>query len=149
MKKMRTKLLDRKPLVAVIQPTIFKMKKKKVLDKMKKLRYNKRVAWSGNASKDRVVLWKLNNATWIICDSSQMLLKHRLIMNISNRQFLYWASFIWGSGQKRFLEPIKVLHILWRVWSWLRTNAGGVLNTCKSNETIESLLLKVEWQTGE
>ena len=21
-----------------------------------------------------------------------------------------------------------------RVWSWLRTNAGGVLNTCKSNE---------------
>ena len=22
---------------------------------------------------------------------------------------------------------------LWRVWSWLRTNAGGVLNTCKSN----------------
>ena len=23
--------------------------------------------------------------------------------------------------------------ILLRVWSWLRTNAGGVLNTCKSN----------------
>ena len=26
-------------------------------------------------SKDKVVLWKLNNATWIICDSSQMFLK--------------------------------------------------------------------------
>ena len=23
-----------------------------------------------------------------------------------------------------------------RVWSWLRMNAGGVLNTCKSNEAI-------------
>ena len=26
--------------------------------------------------------------------------------------------------------------LLWRVWSWLRTNAGGVLNTCKSNGMI-------------
>jgi len=25
------------------------------------------------------------------------------------------------------------LNSLRRVWSWLRTNAGGVLNTCKSN----------------
>lgn len=49
--------------------------KKKVLDRMKKLRYNKWVAWSERASKDKVVLWKLNNATWIICDSSQMFLK--------------------------------------------------------------------------
>ena len=23
-----------------------------------------------------------------------------------------------------------------RVWSWLRMNAGGVLNTCKSNEAL-------------
>ena len=32
-----------------------------------------------------------------------------------------WQGFFWN-----FL-------FLWRVWSWLRTNAGGVLNTCKSN----------------
>ena len=26
--------------------------------------------------------------------------------------------------------------LLTRVWSWLRMNAGGVLNTCKSNEAL-------------
>jgi hypothetical protein len=30
-----------------------------------------------------------------------------------------------------------------RVSSWLRTNAGGRLNTCKSNASQD------EWQTGE
>ena len=29
-------------------------------------------------------------------------------------------------------------NFLWRVWSWLRTNAGGVLNTCKSNDEVPS-----------
>src|SRR6476469_4068570 len=36
-----------------------------------------------------------------------------------------------------------------RVCSWLRTNAGGVLNTCKSNGDDESLLLSDQWRTGE
>ena len=30
---------------------------------------------------------------------------------------------------------------LWRVRFWLRMNAGGVLNTCKSNGILRSLLL--------
>ena len=34
-----------------------------------------------------------------------------------------------------------------RVWFWLRTNAGGVLNTCKSNEKLPSG--SRQWQTGE
>ena len=38
---------------------------------------------------------------------------------------------------------------LWRVWFWLRTNAGGVLNTCKSNGILGSLLPGWEWRTGE
>ena len=29
-----------------------------------------------------------------------------------------------------------------RVWSWLRTNAGGVPNTCKSSGDMEELALK-------
>ena len=49
---------------------------------------NESLRWAAGRE-PQVVLWKLNNATWIICDSSQMFLKHRLIMNISNRQFLY------------------------------------------------------------
>ena len=28
---------------------------------------------------------------------------------------------------------IAVRKLYWRVWSWLRTNAGGMPNTCKSN----------------
>ena len=32
--------------------------------------------------------------------------------------------------------------LLWRVWSWLRTNAGGVLNTCKSNGMILKLAFR-------
>ena len=30
------------------------------------------------------------------------------------------------------------LNFLLRVWSWLRTNAGGVLNTCKSSDETSS-----------
>ena len=100
-------------------------------------------------SKDKVVLWKLNNATWIICDSSQMFLKTSIDYEHKQSAISLLSFDLSRFRPKRLLEPIKVLHILWRVWSWLRTNAGGVLNTCKSNETIESLLLKVEWQTGE
>jgi hypothetical protein len=33
-----------------------------------------------------------------------------------------------ASSQKRLKQDFNI-----RVWSWLRTNAGGVLNTCKSN----------------
>ena len=37
------------------------------------------------------------------------------------------------------------LHFLWRVRFWLRMNAGGVLNTCKSNG-----ILKLAWgESGE
>ena len=98
---------------------------------------------------------RINHATWL----SQMF----------NRNFGFWKYIDWYEQHiqsaisfKQWLwvitdivnqtnwEPYRRFNIIyWRVWSWLRTNAGGVLNTCKSNETIESLLLKVEWQTGE
>ena len=35
----------------------------------------------------------------------------------------------------RLLSP-WITHIKMRVRSWLRMNAGGVLNTCKSNEAL-------------
>ena len=31
----------------------------------------------------------------------------------------------------------RIWDILTRVWSWLRMNAGGVLNTCKSSEALK------------
>ena len=44
--------------------------------------------------------------------------------------------------------------LLTRVWSWLRMNAGGVLNTCKSNEALYLIsfgtdYFVTEWRTGE
>ena len=43
---------------------------------------------------------------------------------------------------------------LWRVRFWLRMNAGGVLNTCKSNEALKTDFFGMktfvtEWRTGE
>ena len=35
---------------------------------------------------------------------------------------------------KQLFWPNQTLYQ--RVWSWLRMNAGGVLNTCKSNEAL-------------
>ncbi len=32
-----------------------------------------------------------------------------------------------------------------RVWSWLRMNAGGVPNTCKSNEAPFEILRMIDW----
>ena len=39
-------------------------------------------------------------------------------------------------SQKVLLSRNKHLNLNLRVWSWLRMNAGGVLNTCKSNGDI-------------
>ena len=50
-------------------------------------------------------------------------------------------------NQKSF-RPDVVETILkkyyWRVWSWLRTNAGGMLNTCKSYEVYSSVDSRVD-----
>ena len=32
------------------------------------------------------------------------------------------------------LEICEIMKVRWRVWSLLRMNAGGMLNTCKSND---------------
>ena len=50
--------------------------------------------------------------------------------------------------------PERNLYINMRVRSWLRMNAGGVLNTCKSNEPCRTDPFGVktgagEWRTGE
>ena len=44
-------------------------------------------------------------------------------------------------------QGYTVMYFNLRVWSWLRTNAGGMPNTCKSNEKLSSDSGK--WRTGE
>ena len=56
-------------------------------------------------------------------------------------------------------QTVKMPDKIWpeinmRVRSWLRMNAGGVLNTCKSNEPCRTDPFGVktgagEWRTGE
>ena len=44
-----------------------------------------------------------------------------------------------SSKKKESREQDIVWDKQWRVWSWLRMNAGGVPNTCKSNSLILSV----------
>ena len=52
--------------------------------------------------------------------------------------FFHWFSLIFRGVSVAFC-------FLWRVWSWLRMNAGGVLNTCKSNDEAQL----AGWISGE
>ena len=81
--------------------------------------------------------WKLNNERTLLIASKS--LQKRLRENSSPKEI----------GRKNGNEPENILsgfrtrkrheiccgrfRIFQRVWSWLRMNAGGVLNTCKSN----------------
>ena len=50
---------------------------------------------------------------------------------------------------KKYINSAKrYITINLRVWFWLRTNAGGVLNTCKSNERSNTLVAD-GWVTRE
>ena len=87
----------------------------------------------------------------------ELMYKERIIQRVSNRynlkqnsrrnkkkpSSLFWTGLNWKREAKRCFEGFeKALAISWseiifkRVWSWLRMNAGGVPNTCKSNGVV-------------
>ena len=70
--------------------------------------------------------WRLSGArlTFLIM-STQYITVYYLIL--SSRYFLHRSQWFYILGY-------VIKHQLWRVWSWLRVNAGGVPNTCKSND---------------
>ena len=65
---------------------------------------------------------------WIIkgCVGGDNSLQHILVTDVT---CLCWVQTCHFNGNSNL-----------RVWSWLRTNAGGMLNTCKSNEGPELAL---------
>ena len=65
---------------------------------------------------NKLVLWKLNKVSQ--CAGS--IFESKQISEV-NSQAIIWSR-------------LKRLIFKMRVWSWLRTNAGGVPNTCKSSE---------------
>ena len=119
---------------------------KKVLDKRDWMRYYIKADSHRELIKslrESSVPWKLNNAKGNHAHmiSSQMLEQHprseplrrSWLANVAKIKKIC-ANKIWNSITWIILRAIQVLrYIYWRVWSWLRTNAGGVLNTCKSN----------------
>ena len=69
----------------------------------------------------------------------------------AHQKFLWNFSFENETTRKRKIcQHLRCKHfdegskLNLRVWSWLRMNAGGVLNTCKSNEAL--YLISSEWR---
>ena len=77
--------------------------------------------------KEKVVTRAVACAEMKFCGTSER--GYTVLMNLKN-----------GSLVQQFLK-----YILWRVWFWLRTNAGGVDKTCKSYGVTSV----TEWRTGE
>ena len=69
--------------------------------------------------------WQLNSETTLKIQKNFM-----DIIDVTNKTFNSK-----GYKASKFLAR-KKLNFNLRVWSWLRMNAGGVLNTCKSNEAL-------------
>ena len=68
--------------------------------------------------------WKLNNNQKRMC--GRAFLEREAFAKSKN-------NFLTTNRKSQSAFSIK---LYWRVWSWLRTNAGGVPNTCKSSEEI-------------
>ena len=81
--------------------------------------------------------------------------------DFKKREIVLWKlskTSIWVAGLKTNLNKVKY-NFFWRVWSWLRMNAGGMPKTCKSNEEaqwrwsactkldLDSLLVADGWVT--
>ena len=103
-------------------------KLKKVVDKRKKLCYSKRAVASTTTK---------NLENWTVCKTLKILIKWPLVIGHEwehSEQNLKTPVERFKTSQAKFWTGIN---LNMRVWSWLRMNAGGVPNTCKSNEAIE------------
>ena len=57
----------------------------------------------------------------------------------ANEIILRYIERAFAKCWRRRWRFIAVRKLYWRVWSWLRTNAGGMPNTCKSNGESSTL----------
>ena len=56
------------------------------------------------------------------------------------------VNFFWNYKCQEQAKDIKIIQ--WRVWSWLRMNASGRLNTCKSRGSMRRRFVEVLMATG-
>ena len=109
----------------------FEKKIKKVVDKTNSNCYTKQAVRQANASEnstehlENYIVQRTKNKPVILRQGCWKVpkLKNEITQRI-------WVSVQskWANGSERTCQRLNS-----RVWSWLRTNAGGVPNTCKSN----------------
>ena len=100
--------------------------------------------FENNTSKDKVVLWKLNNATWIICDSSQMFLKTSIDYE-HKQSAISLLGFFLKLRPKRYLEPIKVLH---KFYGEFDPGSGRTLAACLTHASRTRRLKACFWKSS-
>ena len=86
-------------------------------------------------ARDQVKLISFNNKSQI--GSSIYLTKRNCSYSRKNEESEWDNTLVYRMSLTKFWRRrwqfIEVKKFYWRVWSWLRTNAGGMPNTCKSN----------------
>ena len=82
-----------------------------------------RTRWQGKAQRS-----SLTNSLDNLCGHSAGIIGRLEKKEVSIRKTAEWTT-----KQLNSLLSKKNKLLNWRVWSWLRLNAGGRLNTCKSN----------------
>ena len=96
---------------------------KNLLQKMKKFLTNRNERDKLYELSERQTQWTLITKQWNTYDSRKFLLIKFLRTNLKT---------VKREDSQVLSDRYQTLYQ--RVWSWLRMNAGGVLNTCKSNE---------------
>ena len=88
-----------------------------------------------NAEGSKYESRNMYNLNWYM-HSFRQFLNH----NSNNSGFEFWRmpSVNEFKNQTDYSSESSVIQFLLRVWSWLRMNAGGVFNTCKSSEKLLS-----------
>ena len=86
---------------------------------------------------------------WSFCEFwKQMIISNQVtdnsFMYVSNLSYLFnWSKirdvWFWGLGLEIWMFHYD---LNWRVWSWLRLNAGGRPNTCKSSANVSSEIIR-------
>ena len=120
---------------------------KKVLDKCKILWYSKRANRESEQRTLYLVNWIMQRQTitpWTIIMDCLSVFRNEFITANENSWVYLLDKFI----QNFDLSPSGFRYNFLRVWSWLRTNAGGVPNTCKSNGALRCLVAN-GWVTRE
>ena len=106
-------------------------------------------AWNSGASKSLHKKFFEDFQKKLLTERWQKSMFTNAAKNGGSEKLFFWFIDKWRASGNRTLRfwflPSRNLctDLNWRVWFWLRLNAGGVLNTCKSNAKVASATSRV------